>query len=279
MKKSVSLIFVLTLSLVLFGSVSFAAKKDKKVSSKKKANIEQKVTVQDSIKQDKALQLVLNAASAGDFDATKKIVEESNIDINLADENGTTILMKACCNTNLDLVKYLIEKKADITIVDKNNYNALMYAIEKSNLDIVRYLFEDSSVDIKQLTTDQMSLMSLAIKNPDFHIIQYLAEVQNFDLTLLDANGASLAMLAAGLGNMDIVKYLLDKRVEINIKDNNGNNILMYAVKSGNFDLVEYLVNSDSLDLNEKNNDNKTAKDIAIENNQTEIAKFLLQRV
>ena len=279
MKKLLSFLVVLSVSLALTGSTSFAAKNSKK-SSKKNVKVEQKISVKNPVPDDKVLKMVFNAISNGDLETTKYLIEESKIDINSADENGTTLLMKACCNTNLDLVKYLVESKADLTIKDKQNYNALMYAVEKSHLDIVRYLFEESdTINIEQLAKDQIGLLSLAIKNNDFRILRYLVESQNFDVTLSNEKGQTLAMLAAGYGKFDTLKYLVDKNANITAKDNNGNNILMYAVTSGNLVLVKYIVNSSIVDINEKNNDDKTAKDIAIAHNQTEIAKFLEQKV
>ena len=161
MKKLLSFLLVVSVSLVFTCSTSFAAKNSKKNSSKKNVKVEQKVSVKNSIQDDKAVKMVFNAISNGDLETTKYLISENNIDINSKDENGTTLLMKACCNTNLDLVKYLVENKADITIVDKKNYNALMYAVEKSHLDIVRYLFEesDNSINIEQLAKDQMGLL------------------------------------------------------------------------------------------------------------------------
>ncbi|MBR3628117.1 MAG: ankyrin repeat domain-containing protein [Elusimicrobia bacterium] len=280
MKKILSLLVVLSVSLVVTGSASFAAKNNKKTSSKKNAKIEQKISIKNPVQNDKVVKMVLNAISNGDLETAKYLIEESNIDINSADENGTTLLMKACCNTNLDLVKYLVENKADITKFDKNNYNALMYAVEKSTLDIVSYLFEESdTLSIEQIAKDHMGLLSLAIKNNDFRILRYLVESQNFDITLSNEKGQTLALLAAGYGKLDSVKYLIDKAANITAKDNNGNNILMYAAASGNLALVKYIVNASIVDINEKNNDDKTAKDIAVAHNQTEIAKFLDQKV
>lgn len=280
MKKILSLLFVLSISLTLFGSTSFAAKNNKKNSAKKNVKVQQKISIKNPIENSKAVKMVLNAISTGDLETVKYLIEENNIDVNSTDESGKTLLMKACCNTNLDLVKYLVENKADITIKDKQNYNALMYAVEKSSLDIVRYLFEDSdTINTEQLAKDQVSLLSLAIKNNDFRILRYLVESQNFDITLSNDKGQNLALLAAGYGKMDTVKYLADKNANVSAKDNNGNNILMYAAASGNLSLVKYIVNSAMVDINEKNNSGNTAKDIAIEHNQVEIAKFLDQKV
>ena len=280
MKKLLSFLFVLSVSLAITSSTSFAAKNNKKNSSKKNVKVEQKISVKNPIQDEKALRMVFNAISNGDLETTKYLIEENNIDINSKDENGKTLLMKACCNTNLDLVKYLVENKADLTIKDNKNYNALMYAVEKSTLDIVRYLFEESdTINIEQLSKDQMGLLSLAIKNNDFRILRYLVESQNFDITISNDKGQTLALLAAGYGKLDSVKYLIDKNANITAKDNNGNNILMYAASSGNLSLVKYIVNASVVDINETNNDNKTAKDIAIAHNQTEIAKFLDQKV
>ena len=98
-------------------------------------------------------------------------------------------------------------------------------------------------------------------------------------ISLSNEKGQTLALLAAGYGKMDTVKYLYDKNANITAKDNNGNNILIYAAASGNLSLVKYLVNAKVVDINEKNNNDQTAKDIAIEHNQVEIAKFLEQTV
>ena len=119
----------------------------------------------------------------------------------------------------------------------------------------------------------------MAIKNNDFRILRYLVESQNFDVTISNEKGQTLALLAAGCGKLDSVKYLIDKNANITAKDNNGNNILMYAAASGNLALVKYVVNASVIDINAKNNDDKTAKDIAIAHNQTEIAKFLEQQI
>ena len=124
-----------------------------------------------------------------------------------------------------------------------------------------------------------MSLLSLAVKNSDFRILRYLAENQSFDTNSANDKGQTVILLAAGNGNLDAVRYLVDNKADVSAKDNNGNNVLMYAASSGNLELVRYLANSAIVDINEKNNDGKTANDIAVAHNQAEIAKFLSQKV
>jgi ankyrin repeat protein len=124
-----------------------------------------------------------------------------------------------------------------------------------------------------------MGLLSLAVKNNDFRILRYLAENQSFDTNSANDKGQTVILLAAGTGNLDTVRYLVDNKADVSAKDNNGNNVLMYAASSGNLELVRYLANSAIVDINEKNNDGKTANDIAIAHNQAEIAKFLSQKV
>jgi len=273
MKKILSLSLMLVLSLSVVTSLSFSASKNSKKKSVKK-EVEE-VNPVEKVRDSKSLVIAMSAAEKGDFTTVKYLFDSDEISINDKNEDGQTLLMKACCSTNLDLVKYLLELKADISVVDKFNYNALMYAIERSNMLVVQELFQ-SSIDIKNLTTDSSSLLILATKNKDFHVLKYLAETQNFDVVLKNNDGATLLMIAAGNGNFNVFKYLLnDKGISVIIRDDKNNTLLMYAVKGGNMDIVKHLVELTAVDIEETNNDNKTAGDIAIENNQIEIAKFL----
>jgi ankyrin repeat protein len=61
-----------------------------------------------------------------------------------------------------------------------------------------------------------------------------------------------------------------------NIKDYNKNNILMYICKNGNLILLKHLFDNYNIsNINTENNDGNTIIDIAIENSNYEIVKYL----
>ncbi|MFA7074514.1 MAG: ankyrin repeat domain-containing protein, partial [Endomicrobiaceae bacterium] len=236
MKKMQILLFICLFSVPFFCKTVFSASSGNAVLNKNKT-----VKNSNNIKTNKNLLLALDAAGKGDLKTVKYLIEQQNVDVNAVSGDGITILMKACCNTNTDLVEYLLDNDANFFLKDKFGYTALMYAIEKSDLITVTYLFDEHYSDIQQQIDNQMKFFLLALKNPDSRIIQYLIDVQQFDSSQVTDKGETLLMLAAATGNMDTVKYLLnDAGLDENQKDNNGDTVLMYAVKSKNLDLVQY---------------------------------------
>lgn len=55
---------------------------------------------------------------------------EKKVDVDCANKNGVTPMMKACCCDNLDWIDQLLNAKAKINLQDKNGRTALMYAVK-----------------------------------------------------------------------------------------------------------------------------------------------------
>ena len=87
----------------------------------------------------------------------------------------------------------------------------------------------------------------------------------------------------ASYAHMERVKdYVYNKKVHINVQDNNGNTVLMRiaslkVITKENMQVAEFLIDMKA-DLNVVNNDRHTALVLAINNNNTEIAKLFVEK-
>ena len=79
------------------------------------------------------------AAASGDF---AKVCAEvaKGANVNIANGDGRTALMRSAKRGHTDIVRYLIDNGADPRKRDKNNKTALMGAAKKGHVDICRML-------------------------------------------------------------------------------------------------------------------------------------------
>ena len=70
-----------------------------------------------------------------------------DIDINYPDECGTTALMKAVANENIDIITLLLEHDANVNSVDCHGDTALMEAARKGNIDCAKLLLSTGKID------------------------------------------------------------------------------------------------------------------------------------
>ena len=85
---------------------------------------------QDS--QDNIESQIISACEDGDLDIVKNLIEQ-DIDIDLKDEEGNSLLMLACTSGNKDLIKFLLDKGADINTPNNEMETPLNVAINSSN--------------------------------------------------------------------------------------------------------------------------------------------------
>ena len=82
-----------------------------------------------------------HAATINNIEIIKIFVNETEININIQDENGNTALINASGNGNLEIADYLINNGADINHQNKSGLTAIMNAAEKKSeeADSIRF--------------------------------------------------------------------------------------------------------------------------------------------
>lgn len=98
------------------------------------------------------------------FEEAQKFVQSGN-EVNIFDEDGQTLLMKAAMNTsNPDVVNLLIDADADVNAQNKYGLTPLMIAAGKNNLAAVKLLLNNganvNATSKKGITALHLSMFS-----------------------------------------------------------------------------------------------------------------------
>lgn len=164
---------------------------------------------------------------------------ENGGDINIADNEGNTLLMKSVYLGYYDLADYILLNNADISLTNNNGENALI------------------------LSADYPYIINLILNN----------NIDNLDSA--DNKGKTALFHACEFGNLNSVRILIKSGSDINKRDIFGKTILMYAVESENLELIKYLIEDIEVDINEKDDWGQNAIFFATKIN---IARYLIYR-
>ncbi len=162
--------------------------------------------------------------------------------INRVGNFGVATINVACQNGYFESVKILLKYGADINhVVSANEFTPIFDAIESKNTDLIKYLIDNHA-----------------------------------DLSHLNAAGDSVLSYAVWFGNSEIVNILLDRKADANHQTKKQMTPLMFLAMNNpaNISVAEALLKHGA-DLNIKNDNGETALDIARDNNNDELVKFL----
>lgn len=206
---------------------------------------------------------------------------------NIKDRNGNTAFMIATFldhpKVSADILKIFLCPKYNINLMEYNNQKdtLLLLAVNSDRY----YLFEAVMGYInKYACTDKFKILNH--KNVDcYSALTLAAHKFNNPITIcLINNGADIEstnkygntplMVAALNNNITIVDKLLSMNADINHQNNTGHTALMFAASEGRLVLTNRLL-CGCPDLTLKNMACQTARDLAIENKFSEIAKLI----
>lgn len=199
--------------------------------------------VKKNEKQERLDQQLILAVEAHDLTQVKTLIEQG-ASPNVKKSGGQPVLIVATKNGKGEIVTHLIQSEADPNLKDEKSRQSLHHASEHGHLDIVKKLLES-----------------------------------NAHIDHADDRGQTPLIIASEQGNVEIVGELLLKSAKLDKQDKEGNTALMKIFGSHlTVDqqlavakrLVDYGAN-----LHLKNDDGKTALEIAVEQSDPEIIEYL----
>ncbi|XP_046558316.1 uncharacterized protein LOC124267435 [Haliotis rubra] len=98
------------------------------------------------------------------------------------------------------------------------------------------------------------------------------------DVNCRDVIGTTPVMEAARGGHRDVVDFLVSRGADVSLVDKNGNNILHWACRGGDRKTVKFVLSLDGVDINARNNNGKTAADVARDCGHHQLSDLLVSR-
>eukprot|EP00542_Grammatophora_oceanica_P001237 CAMPEP_0194066218 /NCGR_PEP_ID=MMETSP0009_2-20130614/85898_1 /TAXON_ID=210454 /ORGANISM="Grammatophora oceanica, Strain CCMP 410" /LENGTH=627 /DNA_ID=CAMNT_0038719147 /DNA_START=68 /DNA_END=1950 /DNA_ORIENTATION=+ len=178
--------------------------------------------------------LFLDAATVGDVDEVRRLVDEEGVDPSCQDPDGWCALRAACKNQHLDIVRYLVEEAqvdAHNNALDQRGWTALHYvcggsmATTTTSLRLISYLVETVGIDVNTRTncgSTPLHMVAQWATNAGNTTIRFLVEHLNADLHVKDDRGETPLCKAftRGGGSVRVANrdYLLSKMESVDEK-------------------------------------------------------------
>jgi ankyrin repeat protein len=188
--------------------------------------------------------------------------------INARDEKGMTPLMWAVYkNENLEYIKELIDSGADVNTRDEKGWTPLMWAAcQNKNLEVIRVLLEAGAGVNTRDNKGTTPLMVAAFGHKKLDLIKALLDA-GADVNAQNLKGWTPLMEASSYfqANSNVIRALMNAGADVNARDEKGWTPLMWAVTTNQHPGAVTTLLDGGADGKVKNNDGKTAFDLARE--------------
>lgn len=217
------------------------------------------------------------AASVGDLETVKKLLEQNPRLLQEVDENGRSPLHCACRGVHFDLVKYLIGRKANVNTQDNWAITPLHSVASRGNVEAAQVLIA-AGARIEAETCGQSTALHLAATNGHTALAALLLD-NGARIDTRDGNEDTPLLAAAWAEKWDCVDLLADRvtsrdRAVLNLGDYDGSTVLHLACLNGRSETVKRLVAKGAgLDL--RNTIGQTAYNLADQKGFAEITDCL----
>ena len=142
--------------------------------------------------------------------AADLLLDQPQIQADVADINGRTPFIYACIVGKLEIVQMLFEKfEIDCNRTDNADFTPLMYSCRYGHYDIVKYVMEKCRVNPLICTTNGTAF-GIALSNGSPSIIRYLISKDAFDPSMPEKDGYAVQDIAYGLADEKLREEVLD---------------------------------------------------------------------
>ncbi|KAM9718568.1 KN motif and ankyrin repeat domain-containing protein 2-like isoform 2-T2 [Menidia menidia] len=166
--------------------------------------------------------------------------------VNLADDNGNTVLHYSVSHCNYAIVGLLLQTGvSDVNVQNNAGYTAVMLASLTApegpgEMEVVRKLMELGNVNIRSSQTGQTAL-HLAVRHGRVVMVRLLLSC-GADANVQDSQGTTALMFASERGHTHIARLLLERsQCDLTLADKRGQTALSIATKGSHTDTAALL--------------------------------------
>ena len=173
------------------------------------------------------------------------IDELDNYDIEIINNTYSNkydnLIIMACLISNIDLLKYCLDKNMNINENNKNGDSPLIWASVKGHLEIVKILLSNKNININHANIKGNTALILACIEGHIEIVKLLLCIEGINVNQINILGNTVLIVASSRGFLEIVKLLSSiKGISYLHKNNIKQNAQDIALLNSKFDIVEY---------------------------------------
>ena len=199
---------------------------------------------------------------------------EAGADVNHADmRNGTTALMLAVGNRNLDMIRLLLVSGADKDKATTAGATPLILAVSGGHLELVRLLLV-SGADKDKATRAGVTPLFLAAAGGHLEMTRLLLD-SGADKDKATTDGATPLFEASSGGHLEVTRLLLDSGADKDKATTEGATPLILAAQRGCLEVLRLLLDSGA-DKDKATTDGETPLFVAASLGHLEITRLLL---
>lgn len=238
----------------------------------RKANVENTLGISNTVS---CLHI---AGCSGNLDIIECLVSNTNVDINLKDALGSTVVYLACGLGHSSIVQFLsLQDSCDINCVSDDGRSCFHAAARSGKLEIVKCLVERKCNLYEGKDNEGVTPLHMACAFGTKDIVLFLINELGCDPYSKTNKNASCFDIALFYGKLNIIKYLMEEfKYEVG-PDDSGDPILFIPCKGGHLDAVKYLIDNNKCDISCTNNQGWTCLVAAILGKDLELIKFLIE--
>lgn len=166
--------------------------------------------------------------------------------VNLADDNGNTVLHYSVSHCNYSIVSLLLDTGvSDVNVQNNAGYTAVMLASLTApdgpgGMEVVRKLMELGNINIRSSKTGQTAL-HLAVRHGRVVMVRLLLSC-GADANIQDSQGTTALMFASERGHTHIARLLLERsQCDLTLTDKRGQTALSIAMQGSHTDTATLL--------------------------------------
>jgi len=179
------------------------------------------------------------AGTEGDLEVLRSFVKDSEVNPNLRDANGLTVLHCAAKAGQLEAVRFLCAMGADIDSTTNLGHTALMKAAEHNHPKVV-FCLSSHGADMNVQNHGGATALMMAIANGSDEGVSALIKA-GANVNIQKDTGYTALMVAARNGKKKYCSAILRAGADLHAMDNQGENAVQKAVKSGHTGLASSL--------------------------------------
>ncbi|XP_070775677.1 KN motif and ankyrin repeat domain-containing protein 4-like [Enoplosus armatus] len=166
--------------------------------------------------------------------------------VNLADDNGNTVLHYSVSHCNYSIVSLLLDTGvSDVNLQNNAGYTVVMLASLTApdgpgGMEVVRKLMELGNIHIRSSQTGQTAL-HLAVRHGRVVMVRLLLS-RGADANIQDSQGTTALMFASERGHTHIARLLLERsQCDLTLSDKRGRTALSIAMQGSHTDTAALL--------------------------------------